>query len=110
MGIPNFGDLVTRKPMEGDKKKLEEIQGRPVIVTGMRITKSKYQNGNGSGMCATIQFYFDDDETETKYILFTGSSVICDQLEEIEEKLKGQGEDILFRTTFVKCGKYYAMS
>lgn len=110
MSIPNFGDLVTRKPLEGEKKKLEEIQGQPVIVTAARVTKSKFQNGNGSGKCATVQFYFEDDEAETKYVLFTGSGVISDQLEEIMEKLEERGADIIFRTTFIKCGKYYAMS
>ena len=109
MSIPNFSDLVTRKALDGDSLKLDDIRGRAIIVTGMRISASKFKK-KGDETCTTIQFYFEDDETQTKYVTFTGSSVIREQMEEISKKLEETGGEFMFRTTVEKCGKYYALT
>ena len=107
--IPNFGDMVSTKVLDGEKKKLEDVMDRSIIVTGARITKSKFSN-KGTENCVTIQFYYEDDPNEEKYILFTGSGVISDQVQEILSKLESEGREILFRTTIKNCGKYHAMT
>lgn len=106
MNIPKFGELVTSKTLAGDKKALADVLGKEIIVTGYRISNSKYAKTDS---CVTIQFYFADDTAETKYVLFTGSGVIRDQLEEVVAKLEESGQEILFSTTISKIGKYHAM-
>ena len=107
MEIPKFSDLVESKTLSGDKKKLEDVLDKPIVITGCKISNSKYQKTES---CTTIQCYFADDETETRYVLFTGSTVIRDQIEEITQKLADAGKDILFSTTISKIGKYHALT
>lgn len=105
--VLNFAELVTRKTLVGDKKTLDQIADKRIVVTGYRITNSKYQKPN---MCVTLQFFFEGDSSETKYVVFTGSGVICDQLEEVIKKFEELGKEVLFATTISKVGKYYAMT
>lgn len=107
--IPNFGDLVSSRPLDGDKKKLDDILDKPIIVTGVQIRDSKYSK-NGTEHCTMMQFYFENDPEETRYVFFTGSGVICEQAQEITSKLEADGLEILFRTTIKKCGKYHALT
>ena len=108
--IPNFGDLVKNKTLAGEKIKLEDILDRPIIVTGWRFGKSKYQKSdNTSSVYTTIQFYFEDDEKKTEHVTFTGSGVIRDQLEEMEAALEAVGAGKIFRTTVKKISNYLAL-
>lgn len=85
MDIPNFSDLTEHINLEGDKIKIDEILNKPIIVTGSYLSDSKFKN-KGSGVCTKIQFYFADDKTETKRVVFSGSSVIYDQIVEMQNK------------------------
>lgn len=107
--IPNFSDLVENKTLDGEKMKLEEALDRPIVVTGFRISKSKYAH-KGTEYCTTIQFYFEDDPEEKRKVIFTGSGVIHDQIEEIGRKLDETGQEHTFRSTIRKCGNYHALT
>lgn len=104
----NFSDLVDSKALDGDKAKLEDVVGKSIIVTGWKITNSKYSH-KGTKYCTHIQFYYEDDTTKEKHVLFTGSDVIKDQIAEIEEKLTEINETE-FRTTIKQVGNYNSLS
>ncbi len=107
MSIPNFSDLVAIKTLEGEKKRIDDILGKPIIVTGWRKGKSKFDK---TDLYITIQFYFENDETETKYVVFTGSEVLSNQLEEIGAKLDADGAERIFRAMVAKVGKHYSFA
>ena len=109
MEIPKFGDFVKNKPLEGDKIKIDDVLGKPVVVTGCAVTKSKYTN-KGSGFLTRIQIYFEDDKEQKRYVIFTGSEVIKNQIEEITEKLEEEGLPLLFKTTINDIGNYSCLT
>ncbi len=83
-------------PMPGDKKRLDEILNREVLIVDFRITNSKKRP---DGKCLQIQFLMDD----RVYVLFTGSGVLIDQMQSSRDKIP-------FRGTFVKIDRYYSLS
>ena len=106
MEILNYGDLADYKPLDGEKLKLQDVVGKPIIVTNHRITKSKYSS-RGTEYCTTIQFYFEDDETQKMYVIFTGSNVLKDQIASIEDKIvEGQA----FKTVIQTIGNYHSFT
>ena len=107
MGIPKFSELVEDHSLSGDKISINDVLGKKIIITGFNVTDSKY-NKKGSNHCVKVQFYNEDDETETRYVFFTGSNVIKNQLEEIFAKLKENGNPFLFEATVNKIGNYYS--
>lgn len=109
MDIPYFRDLTEHIALEGDKVKLDELLNKPIIVTGAFLTESKFRN-KGSGKCVKIQFYLADDETETRKVCFSGSEVLYDQIEEMQNKFDESNSPILFRTTICKIGNYYSLT
>lgn len=104
----SFKDLGIATTLNGDKKKLDEIINRPIVVTGYKVKPSNFSKKN-SEYCTTIQFYFTDDTTKTPYIVFTGATVLKEQLEQAFEKLKELNEDS-FSTTITKVGNYYSLT
>lgn len=109
MSIPKFSDLTDRISLEGDKVKLDELLNKPIIITGALLTESKFKN-KGSGRCVKLQFYLEDDETETKKVCFSGSAVLYDQILEMQEKFDEMNSPILFKTTICKIGNYYSLT
>lgn len=107
MEIPNFSDLVEDKSLSGDKVSLNDILGKRIIVTGYNVSNSKYAK-KGVDHCVKVQFYYQEDKEEKRYIFFTGSSVIKSQLEEIEAQLKQSGNPFIFKATVNKIGNYYS--
>lgn len=106
----HFGDIVESKNLDGDKKKLEDVLDKPIVLTGWKITTSKYANVNkGTKYCTKLQFYYQEDEEQTRYVLFTGSEVIRDQVEEMEAKLKELQETEVL-TTIKKIGSYHSLT
>ena len=83
-------------PMPGDKKRLDEILNKEILVVDFRITNSKKRP---DGKCLQIQFVMDNQVC----VLFTGSAVLIDQLQ-------GAREKIPFRGTVVKIDRYYSFS
>ena len=91
---PNFSDFVEEpKSLEGDKKKIEDILNQNILVINYKIRDSKKKENT---LYATIQFQIED----TKYIVFTGSRVLIDQLKKYKDKIP-------FYTTVKKINKYY---
>lgn len=83
-------------PMPGDKKFMNDILNREIIVTDYRITNSKKRNGTD---CLQLQFLMDD----VPCVIFTGSSVLIDQIQCARDQIP-------FATTIVKIDKYYSFS
>jgi len=91
---PNFSDFVEEpKAFEGDKKRIEDILNQNILVINFKIGNSKKKEDT---LYATIQFQIED----TKYIVFTGSQVLTDQLKKYESRIP-------FYSTIKKINKYY---
>ena len=86
------------KPLDGAKTKIEDALNREILITGFKITHSKY-NDNGHGKCLTLQYEVDGGRN----VMFTGSTVLIDQIEKY-------GDEIPFVTTVRKIDRYYTLS
>ena len=96
MNYPRFGDFEGEKgPLDGEKKKLSEILDKEILVLAFRIGKSKFRDRN----YVTIQY----ENGSTRYVVFTGSEVLMDQLKRHEGNLP-------FYTTIIKRFNYYSLS
>lgn len=96
---PCFATLAPDQlPMPGVKKRLESILNQKILVVDFRIRNSKRRVGTD---CLQLQFVLD----RTVCVLFTGSSVLIDQIQNAWEKHSGP-----FYTTIIKIDKYYSFS
>lgn len=96
MNYPHFGDIAGEEgPLDGEKKKLNEIFDKEILILAFRIGKSKFRDKN----YVTIQY----ENGSTRYVVFTGSEVLMDQLKRHEGNLP-------FYTTIVKRFNYYSLS
>lgn len=94
---PKFSVFARDKlPMPGDKKFMNDLLNREIIITDFRISGSKKRNGTD---CLQLQFILDDKVC----VVFTGSSVLIDQIQSSKE-------NIPFHATIVKIDKYYSFS
>jgi len=81
--------------LAGEKLKLQDIIGKPIIVTGYKITKSKFKEDD----YVAIQFELDGEQ----HVTFTGAQVLIEQL-------KKYGKEIPFETTIKRLGKFYSFT
>lgn len=86
------------RPLAGEKIKIDSILNQEILITGFRLTESKFSKSN-SPKCLTVQF----SQGEIQHVFFTGSSVLINQLEKY-------GEEIPFLTTIRKIERYYVLS
>jgi len=94
---PRFGDFAEEANIfEGDKKRIDDILNNEILVLGFKIKDSKQREGTSY---ATVQFKLDGDE----HILFTGSTVLIDQLEKYKSTIP-------FYATIKKIDKYYTFT
>lgn len=94
---PRFSDFAEEEqPLEGEKKKIEDILNTEILVTGFRIGESKHYKDRDY---LTLQF----ENGGTKYITFTSSEVLINQSQKYEDKMP-------FLTTIKKVNKYYTMT
>ncbi len=93
-----FADFAEEETLEGDKIKITDMLNREIIVTGYKVTESKFSKSN-SERCLKLQFELENK----KYVMFTGSDVLIDQI------IKYQ-QHIPFITTITKIDKYYSFS
>ena len=92
-----FADFARDKlPMPGDKKRLDEILNKEILVVDFRITNSKKKP---EGKCLQIQFVLNNQVC----VAFTGSVVLIDQIQSARDKMP-------FRGTIVKMDRYYSLS
>jgi RNA-directed DNA polymerase len=97
--MKKFSDFATEEiPLIGDKVKLEDVLGKEVIITGYRISNSKFKDRD-HGKCITIQFIMNDIQK----IFFTGSEVLMNQIEKYKKEMP-------FSTVVLKHQKYYTFS
>lgn len=83
-------------PMPGNKKHLDDIVNREITVVDFRIRKSNKRDGTE---CLQMQFLLGDEVC----VLFTGSSVLINQIQEAKEQMP-------FNGTIVKIDRYYSFS
>jgi len=96
MVYPHFGDFAGEEgPLDGKKKKLSEMLDKEILVLAFRVGKSKFRDKN----YVTIQFENGGD----RYVVFTGSEVLMDQLKRHEGNLP-------FYATIVKRYNYFSLS
>jgi hypothetical protein len=98
--LKRFSDFAQDGPLDGDKMRIEEIIGREIIIRNYRIKSSRFQDNSSKYL--TIQFSFQGDEK--RYIVFTGSAVIADQLE------RNADGNMPFFATIRRIGKYFSLT
>ena len=98
--MKKFSDFAETNALEGDKMRIDEMLKQAIVVTGARISKSKYSKNN-TGKCLTLQYRFVDNPK--LYIIFSGSDVLISQ---VEEHMK----QIPFETEILKINRYYTFS
>ena len=94
---PRFSDFAEEsKIFDGDKKKIEEILNKEILVLDFKLKESKHHRDT---QYVTIQFKIDN----MIYILFNGSRVLAAQLEKYKDNLP-------FYTVIRKIDKYYTFT
>ena len=94
---PRFSDFAEEsKIFDGNKKKIEEILNREILVLDFKLKESKHHRDT---QYVTIQFKIDN----MIYILFNGSRVLAAQLEKYKDNLP-------FYTVIRKIDKYYTFT
>lgn len=86
--------------MDGRKINLDDATEKEIIVTGFRVSSTKYAESK-SPHCLTVQFTFAN--SDEKRVFFTGSKVLREQLELHKDKLP-------FQAVIKKVGRYYTFS
>jgi len=97
--LQRFGDFAQEdKPLEGEKRRIDELLNRELVVTGERIRESKYKD-EGRRRYMTLQVEIDGDS----FVVFTGSEVLINQIEKYREYIP-------FIATIIKVDRYYTFS
>lgn len=94
----NFTDFAEEQTLDGDKIKIDKVLNRKIIVTGYKITNSRFAKSNSS-RCLKLQFTLDDK----KRVLFSGSDILIEQIIKY-------ADHIPFITNIAKIDKYYSFS
>lgn len=100
--VRRFSEFATDdKPLEGAKKRIDDVINLEIAVTGARIKESKYKEETGRKRYMALQF--EQEGSDEKYVLFTGSEVLIGQIEKYSEYLP-------FATKIQKIDKYYTFT
>jgi hypothetical protein len=101
LAYPKFSDFNTNhKVFDGKKISIETILNNEILIKAFKIGASKFKTKE----YATIQFNYKNPENNNEnYIVFTGSGVVIDQLNQNKEHLP-------FFTIIRKIDKYYTLS
>ena len=97
----DFADTSISPVMDGKKITLDEVLNKEIIVLRYKIKKTKFSEAKNPD-CLTVQFAYPEDEN-TRFVFFSGSSVLMQQLEKYKEKLP-------FTAIIKKVGKYFTFS
>ncbi len=94
---PRFSDFAEEsKVIDGDKKKIDEILNKEILVLDFKLKESKHHRDS---QYITIQFKIDD----VTFIMFNGSRVLAEQLEKYKD-------NIPFYAIIKKIDKYYTFT
>ena len=94
---PKFSSFAKNQmPMPGNKKHLDDVLNREITIVDFRMRRSTKRDGTD---CLQLQFLLGDEIC----VLFTGSSVLINQIKEAQE-------NIPFTTTIIKIDRYYSFS
>jgi hypothetical protein len=85
-------------PLAGEKIKIDAVLNREIKVLAYKARESKFSRKN-SETCLMLQVELDGE----KRVIFTGSSVLADQVDRYKEELP-------FLATIIKIDKYYTFS
>jgi len=97
--FPSFSSFAKDQlPMPGTKKHIEDVLDKQILVVDYKVRKSKKREDSN---CLQLQFIYNDEVC----VLFTGSSVLLDQINIIADKTEGP-----FYATITRIHKYYSFS
>lgn len=97
--MQRFSDFAQEdQPLDGEKRRIDELLNMELVVTGERIRESKYKE-EGRRRYMTLQVEID----HKKFVAFTGSEVLINQIEKYREHIP-------FVTTIKKVDRYYTFS
>lgn len=96
--MKKFSDISKENILDGDKIRIDDVLNEEVLVLGFSIKDSRYSK-NSSGKYLTLQIEYHDK----KYVIFTGSDVLIDQLERY-------GNQLPFLATIRKINRYYSLT
>lgn len=99
--MKRFKDFATEQVLDGEKMRIKDILNIEVEILSFRINDSKYQDQHDKSKkeCLTLQIRHNN----RKYVVFTGSKVIRDQMRKYEKELP-------FMATIREINKYYSLS
>jgi len=99
--VPKFQEFAKEeRPLDGEKHRIDDVLNLDIIVTGSRISESRYKEETGRKRYMTLQFQFPD---EKKCVLFTGSEVLISQIEKYREHIP-------FQAKIQKIDRYYTFT
>lgn len=90
-----FG-IINQDSFSGDKIKIDKILNKEITVIKYKIETSKFSK-NKSGKCLFLQM----EIAETKYIIFSGSDYLMNQLTQVAD------ENFPFIATIIKSNEHY---
>ena len=93
--MKSFTEFADEGILDGDKTKVDDILNQEVIINGYNIKQSQYKEKQ----YLTLQIILN----EKKFVLFTGSEVLIDQLTKYKD-------EIPFKATIRKINKYYSLT
>ena len=93
--MKKFTDFAKETVLDGDKISIDGLLNEEILIIGFRIKNSKYKEKE----YLTLQI----EKEEKKYVAFTGSEVLADQIKKYQE-------EIPFLTTIRKINKYYSLT
>ena len=94
--MERFSDFAEKRHFDGDKISLEEILNQEITIFRFRVQSSKKREDS---QYATIQIEVHGE----KRIVFTGSSVIIEQLEKYRDRMP-------FLTTIKRINKFFTLT
>ncbi len=96
--MKKFSDFSKENILDGEKLKIEDILNTEIKIINFAIKESRYPK-NKSGKYLTLQI----EKESRKYVIFTGSDVLIDQLEKY-------GNQKPFLATIRKINKYFSLT
>ena len=96
---PRFSDFAEEEAaLSGEKIKIDDVIGKDIIITGFKVTTSKYKKSNAES-CLKLQFKMGGVE----YVLFTGSNILIEQIQKYKEHVPFSAQ--------IKCvDKYFTLT